>query len=310
MAEQADISLRKIADPDSRLPLKCFADLLQAAKQVLDQPALALHHGAEIGMSDVSIVGLIMESSSTMGEAFRQMQRYGRIVTEIAGLNDAQRFELALNNNKLFLIDHVQESVTFPELTELAFMRLACGPRKFLSKPHIQAIHFSHSAPAHKGEYAELFKCPVYFDAKFNAMEVDPQVVSWEIPSGPQYIHSVLTKHADQLLANLDASNTVRRDTETVLMSVLHQGEVSANDIATTLGYSRQTLFRKLKLEGTSFTQVLTQLREQLAKQYLQEATLSINEIAYLLGFSEAAAFSRAFKRWLQQSPQEYRQCR
>ena len=69
------------------------------------------------------------------------------------------------------------------------------------------------------------------------------------------------------------------------------------------LGLSRQTLFRKLKAEGVTFEQVLDQLRHKLALQYLSGKKVSVNETAYLVGFSDPAAFSRAFKRWTGSSP-------
>jgi len=78
--------------------------------------------------------------------------------------------------------------------------------------------------------------------------------------------------------------------------------------IAEKMGLSRQTLFRQLKAEGTSFEKVLDGLRHQLALQYLKGKKVSVNETAYLLGFSEPAAFSRAFKRWTGVNPRQMRQ--
>jgi AraC-like DNA-binding protein len=70
---------------------------------------------------------------------------------------------------------------------------------------------------------------------------------------------------------------------------------------------SRQTLFRQLKAEGTTFEAVLDEMRHRLALQYLRGKKVSVNEAAYLVGFSEPAAFSRAFKRWTGISPRETR---
>lgn len=76
--------------------------------------------------------------------------------------------------------------------------------------------------------------------------------------------------------------------------------------IAGKLGLSRQTLFRKLKAESITFEKILDELRRKLALHYLNGKKVSVNEIAYLLGFSEPAAFSRAFKRWTGSSPRMY----
>jgi AraC-like DNA-binding protein len=77
--------------------------------------------------------------------------------------------------------------------------------------------------------------------------------------------------------------------------------------IAARLGISRQTLFRKLKAEGATYEKVLDELRHQLAVDYLSGKKVSVKQTAYLVGFSDAAAFSRAFKRWTGTGPREMR---
>ena len=88
---------------------------------------------------------------------------------------------------------------------------------------------------------------------------------------------------------------------------MLHTGNTSMDAIASKLGLGRQTLFRKLKAEGTTFEKVLDELRHQMALNYLGGKKVSVNETAYLVGFSEPAAFSRAFKRWTGTAPREFR---
>ena len=95
---------------------------------------------------------------------------------------------------------------------------------------------------------------------------------------------------------------TFRREVEQVLEPLLASGEVGIDRIARALGQSRQTLYRRLKAEGVTFEQVLDALRHRLALRYMREG-MSVKEAAYRLGFSEPAAFSRAFKRWTGHSP-------
>jgi AraC-like DNA-binding protein len=83
----------------------------------------------------------------------------------------------------------------------------------------------------------------------------------------------------------------------------LHTGEVSVDVIAGKMAMSRWTLFRKLKAEGVTFEVVLDELRHKLALHYLDGKKVSVNETAYLVGFSDPSAFSRAFRRWTGASP-------
>jgi AraC-like DNA-binding protein len=123
----------------------------------------------------------------------------------------------------------------------------------------------------------------------------------------PRYVFGILSEHADALLKALANSKSTRGRVESLLMPILHKGEVSMDAIAEKMGLSRQTLFRQLKAEGTNFEKVLDELRHQLALQYLRGKKVSVNETAYLVGFSEPAAFSRAFKRWTGVNPREMR---
>ena len=86
-------------------------------------------------------------------------------------------------------------------------------------------------------------------------------------------------------------------------MPILHTGDVGMEIVASKLGMSRQTLYRNLKSEGATFETVLDELRHKMAVNFLSGRKVSVNETAYLVGFSEPAAFSRAFKRWTGVSP-------
>ena len=90
-------------------------------------------------------------------------------------------------------------------------------------------------------------------------------------------------------------------------MPILHTGDVGLERVARSMGQSRQTTYRRLKAEGATYQQVLDSLRRRLALDYLGSGKLSVNETAYLVGFSDPAAFSRAFKRWTDRSPRDWR---
>ena len=94
-----------------------------------------------------------------------------------------------------------------------------------------------------------------------------------------------------------------RREVERVLEPMLGSGPVRIDEVARALGCSRQTLYRRLKAEGATFAELLDGLRHRLALRFVREEGLSVKESAYRLGFSDPAAFSRAFKRWTGASP-------
>lgn len=307
LLECAEIDEATLTDVDERLPMERYKALLDCAKLETGDPAISLHYAEDVSMSDVSIVGFIMEMCETMGEAFLQLQRYSRLAAEFDDPTDHEHFVLESSGDKLLLEDRREASQAFYQLKETAFVRLVCGPRRFLDRPHVLAAHFTHADPGYGDEYRRIFECPVHFGASRNAMELHPEVAKWPINQQPKYVLPVLKQHAEALLSDLDLNRSWRGRTEKALLNRLHEGGVSADVISGDFGFSRQTLFRKLKDEETTFADVLASLRAKLAKNYLTNKKTPIHEIAFLLGFSETASFSRAFKKWSDLSPEEYR---
>jgi AraC-like DNA-binding protein len=122
-----------------------------------------------------------------------------------------------------------------------------------------------------------------------------------------RYAFGVLSERAKALLESLEKATTTRGKTENLLIPILHQGEPSADTIANELGLSRPTFYRRLKAEGTTFAKLLDELRHNMALHYLDGKKVSVNETAYLVGFSDPSSFSRAFKRWTGKSPRAAR---
>lgn len=307
LMNRAGLVAEDLEDPDQRLPLATYRAMMRAAQELCDDPALALHFGEAVDLAEISIVGLIMNASATMGDAFAQMQRFGRLTLETEGVSDGPRFALSVRDGQLWMVDSRTNPNSFPELSEGAFARLVCGPRRFLPEPHVLEVHFTHPPPAWRAEYDRVFQCPVTFSSDWNAMRLDPRIATWPVALQPRYVFGVLVERADELLRELEDQRTVRGRVEAELLPLLHTGEVSADSVARALGFSRQTLFRKLKAEGATYKTVLDDLRHRMALRYLSGAKASVNETAYLVGFSEPAAFSRAFKRWTGKSPRDVR---
>ncbi len=99
----------------------------------------------------------------------------------------------------------------------------------------------------------------------------------------------------------------LRRMVERQLESMLGAGPVRVEEVAAALGFSRQTLYRRLKVEGATFEEVLDALRRRLALRLIRDEGLPVKEAAWRLGYSDPAAFSRAFKRWTGASPRDLR---
>lgn len=303
---QAGVDAASLEDRDSRLPFSNYVALMRAAKDATGDQALALNFGQAIDVADISIVGLIGQASETMLDGFTQLNRYVRLIADIH-LDGADRFVIKRDDHALWLSDARARPNAFPELTESAFSHIVAGSRRFSIPNWIKEVHFTHPSPASTAEYERVFKAPVMFSSDRNAMRIDQDILKHKLGILPRYVFGVLIEHADVLIEKIAHTSTKREEVEGLLMPILHKGEATIEAIATKLGVSRQTLYRDLKKEGVTYEQVLDELRHRLAVEYMRGQKTSVNEAGYLVGFSDPAGFSRAFKRWTGKSPRDFR---
>jgi AraC-like DNA-binding protein len=221
----------------------------------------------------------------------------------------SDRIVYVRDNGKFWMKFTSPVYVQHPLITESGFARCVCSARAMfkssnvpIKMPFPKAIHFTYAEPTYRAEYDRIFGVPLVFRSGMNALLLDEELFSIKPPRTNPYLSRVLVARAEGLLKHLDSSQSTRGRVEGLLIRSLPAGEANIETIANKLGLSRQTLFRKLKAEGVTFEQVLNELRYKLALEYLGEQK-TVNEAAYLLGFSDPAAFSRAFKRWTGSSP-------
>ena len=314
LIERSDICPDDLKNQDNRIPLANYLELMKAGVELCNEPALALLIGEAVRLPDISIVGLLGMAAETVEEALRQFNRYARLVLDENDAGTLDFAELVHYQGGLWLKATSALYVTHPLLTESAFARNICDGREFFrsnynfpSLPEPKAIHFTHAEPSYRAEYDRIFGVPLVFGSHMNAMQIDERVMSIKLPRTNRYVFGVLSERAEALLKRLESSKSTRDRVESLLMPILHTGDVSIEIVADKLGLSRQTLFRKLKAEGVTFEQVLDELRHKLALHYLSGKKVSVNQTAYLVGFSEPSAFSRAFKRWTGTSPRMMR---
>jgi AraC-like DNA-binding protein len=159
--------------------------------------------------------------------------------------------------------------------------------------------------------HEKVFRCPVTFGADNNRVYIDKATLDIkQIESDPS-LFALLTRFADQELKKIgnkpvppsepieleDTQGRVRQ----ALQASLSTGDISVDAVATQLGMSSRTLQRKLESESTSYQEVLDKLRMELAESFLKERAsgkMTVDDISFLLGFSEPSAFYKAYKRW------------
>ncbi|SEV87912.1 transcriptional regulator, AraC family [Cognatiyoonia koreensis] len=309
LLDQSGLTQDDLSDQDNRIPVAAYHALIGAAIQQTGDTALLLRHTLESRLETMSVVGQIVHTSASLGHSIEQLNRYLHLMSDVNLLAATDRFELLHTDSGLWIVDHL---VVPPEDylgVEGSFARFISEFRQSFPDSTFEiGMEVTYPPPPHVDQYPDLFRVPVQFNASRNALQIDP---IWDSPEtefepGNAYAFGVFTRHADEMLAKLQADKTIRSQIEAQILPKLHEGTISMDKVAKDIAMSRQTLYRRLKDEGITFAEVHDDLRQRMAMEYLGGQKVTVNETAYLLGFSEASSFVRAFKRWTGLSPTAY----
>lgn len=288
------------------VPVAVWNELLARAAALCPQdPAPGLAIGDGVQPRHVGVMGYVALASPTLGDALQAYQRYERL------FYGASLAEVAVTADTLE-IRWPQGLPTFSLLTDTvglaaltAFLR-----RHAEGAPAALEIRFAQPAPADpaaRAAYAGHFGCPVRFDAGHTALVLPATSLSAAMLRGDPGLRELLDRQARALLQALPDPDALDRALQAVMLRLLPEGAVTLADAACAVSVSARTLQRRLAARGMSWQQLLDRTREQLARQYLADASLSLSEVALLLGFSDQTAFQRAFRQWTGSTPLQAR---
>jgi len=299
------IGMKKEAleDPDIRLSVPQWNKFLELGVTLSGNPAFALQLGELISHEKMSLVGHVVFNSRTVGEG---LQQYTRLI-KLA--NEGDLVELRKENDEVIMVCDTENPEYYSPLAmERNFSVAITRLRRYAgAKIPLKQVLFQHSAPSYLEEYQRIFQGQILFEQSENKLIFDHSILSLKIRLRSSHLYTALLHYAESLLNKLTLQNPFQKRVKQFIVKYLSEGEVDIEKISHLMNISRQTLYRKLKGEGTNFHELLDETRKTLAVKYLKQQQYSINEIAFLLGFSETSAFSRAFKRWYQKSPANFR---
>lgn len=290
----------------SRIAFRQHATLLDRAAELTGDDCFALNLAARpMDLREVGLLTYVGLSSKTLGEAIRNLARF------VAILNEAVRVELQLEGDRAIVaLDVIDATVrTRQQAMEFAVANLVralrAGGRRDL---RLVEVAFLHPRSREIDAFERFFGCPVHFRQPRYTVSLARSQLNIPIVTADPRLLAILTSYCKEVLADRGrASLGLRHEVERVLMNVMPKGEADTQTVARELGLSVRTLSRKLKDDGVNFLVILDELRADLAKQYLGDKSRSLAEVAYLLGYSDASAFSHAFRRWTGKTPGQVR---
>ena len=285
-----------------RYKLNNIRDLWQKASEVIDDPCFGLKAAELWHPSNFSALGYAMLASHSIRTALERMDRYYRVISDekILALEetaDGLTLTLVFSNSLHDIPDR--------NIALLAVILNICRINSAEELAPV-SVTFTHPEPSCAAKFFEFFKCPVFFESSTNSLTLSPKLVDEILPSSNPKLADLNDQVMIEYLAELDQNNLAQR-VKAAILDQLPSGNVTDESVSRDLYMSVRKLQRQLESAGTTFHTLLNETRKDLAKKFLRDQDTSITEIAYLLGFSDNSAFSRAFKRWMGISPSQYR---
>lgn len=304
LMDRIGMNADRIGDFNYRYSQEQVTSLWIAAVRETGDPDFGLKVACHIRPSTFHVVGYAMSCSATLKRAAERFAHSARLISDSARVSFSEEqgnYRLSMD-----LSTGGRKPIYHTLVTMLAGFFMLC---EWIAGEQITPVEitFRHRKPTDDSAYREVFRCPVRYSQPTNSILFPVEVLERPVPSANEELAAMLDEMAARfLVARLSSRFSAKvRD---ALISQLPNGEPSRSKTAAMMALTERTLLRRLKDENTTFKEVLDHLRETMAYDYLRRGDLSIDDIAYLLGFSSGSTFSRAFMRWTGQRPGSWRE--
>ncbi|HUL05643.1 MAG TPA: AraC family transcriptional regulator ligand-binding domain-containing protein [Candidatus Acidoferrum sp.] len=285
-----------------QIPAAHFAALLDFGAAQTRDACFGLRRGGEFRLKDGGVLAYLASCAETLGDALTYYQRYASIVCSGFAI------ELERGDGGVGLVLHVADPswARSRHLSEFTAARTLSAWRA-VTGTRLQplAVQFTHVAAAPLAECRRLLGCGVAFGERADAIRLSAEALALRIPTADSRLGAILRSYADGLLKQVRAKgrDSLTDKAAAIIGQRLSSGEVSLRDVARRLHLSERTLRRRLREAGVTFSELVSRVRRDLADDWLRRTDFNVKHISYLLGYSDAAAFSRAYKRWTGRSP-------
>lgn len=303
--ERAGLDHARLRDPLARFPARGVDRLWCMADEAISDPGFGLTVASFWHPTTFHALGYSWLASDNLAEAFDCAVRYVRIIDTDS--QELLRVETTDESYKILInLDGIDPPPADSSVDAALAVLLIMCQTAYGSYFRLQRVSFQHPAPALPRRFEDLFQARVDFSEAQNALWIDPGLVKEPLATANPELVRINNQIVTDYLAQLDHSDLGMR-VRSKLIEHLPGGHFGEAEIASMLHLSQRSLQRKLRAQGLSFTQLLDITRRDLALQYVRDPQHSFIEISFLLGFTEPANFSRAFKRWHGKSPSRFR---
>ena len=293
-----------LAAPRLAVATTAWDALWAAAEQQAADPYVALAVGQQLYIEQLGMLGFIVRNCATLGQALQRVERYNRLtnsVVEVSSEADARRARVRFR----FVGAVAPPSRLHRALVLLELGFIAGGLGQLVHRPVRPLGVRCQLGASDCAELTARLSTPVVSDPTRNELSFDARLLAEPLLLPDAELRQRLEQVADRELSRHAPRGTWADRARAVIVRRTDGERPTADTVAAELNVSTRALQRRLKAEGTGLQQLIDEVRRELAGRYLALG-YSVNEVAYLVGFAEGSAFSRAFKQWTGQRPQAY----
>jgi len=299
---EVGISYNLIKKAGERVSLDIMDRVWEEAAKVIEDPCFGLAAPQFWHPSHLNALGYGWLASRTLREAMERLERYWQIVGEGADI-------IIRDEQDGVGIIYCDKPVSLAESARadaiLSCVMLMC--RVNYGKPlDPTKVSVTHKAPECAFKYKEFYHIDVTFNSKRNCITIPYAAVDEHLVGGNPNLARLNDQIMIKYLASLEKKD-ITHQVKDAIVDRLPSGDISKERVAPVLNMSVRSLQRRLNHLDTSFRDLLDETRKELAQSYLRDQETELSEISFLLGFSQPSSFSRAFKRWTNMTPNEFR---
>ncbi|MGD0737742.1 MAG: AraC family transcriptional regulator [Terracidiphilus sp.] len=301
------LSAENLANPETRTSVRQYITVCRNALQLSKNPETPFRTGSRIPLSAYGMYGFALVCSPSIREYFQVAVKYHRLATPLLSMSWREEGDYAS------WIFPMNPAVTHPDL----LLRFLMEQQLTQLSTHLKAVveggpyppvraALSYSAPGHVHLYKRYLGCDVRFGQPMSELVYPKSILSAKPRMAHGLTSKILQETCDRILGEVKTSTGVAGEVYQIIASTSGHSP-SMEGVARQISTTVRTLNRKLHAEGTSFTQILDDVRCNLASEYLRSTKLSVEDISELVGFSDATNFRHAFRRWTGSTPARYR---
>ncbi len=294
------------SDPDIEVRLDAVNSVLEMSAQEANDPCLGLHWAEEYPAGSSGILGYLLMHAGSIRQALRSITRYLSLFLHPAEVELQETKDQAslrwLPQTDPSSGPSIHYSLFSVAVTVLRLRSIA-GPQW---NPLL--IEFPHRAPPCKADMARVLGPHIEFNQPGYAIIVDGGSLDRRQENSDPRLFDLIKNLGERMLADRPNIDDIVAISRKAIISKLSDGRATLENVAEDIGLSTRVLQTQLADHGTTFEHLLQETRKELAISYLRDSDLPLTDIAFLLGFSEPSAFTRAAQRWFQEPPRAHRQ--